>query len=49
MTRLEVITMIQKMIELNQREYAKFVYLREIKNHPEWALKQAFEQLKEKQ
>lgn len=47
MTRDEVITLIQKMNELNNREYAKFVYLREIENHPEWELKAAFEQLKE--
>jgi len=49
MTKPEVITLIQKMISLGQREYAKFVYLREKALHPEWELKQAFEALKEKQ
>lgn len=46
LTKPEVITLIQKMNELNNREYAKFVYLREKALHPEWELKQAFEAMK---
>jgi hypothetical protein len=46
LTKQEVITLIQKMNELNNREYAKFVYLREIENHPEWELEQAFLEIK---
>ena len=45
----EVITMIQKMIELGQREQAARTYKLANETFPEWALKQAFEQLKEKQ
>ena len=46
MSKDEVITMIQKMTKLNNREYAKFVYLREMANHPGWELEQAFLDIK---
>mgnify|MGYP000509383790 CR=1 FL=1 len=46
MTRLEVITLIQKMISLNQREQAARTYKLANETWPEWQLKQAFEQLK---
>ena len=48
MTRGEVITMIQKMIELGQREQASRTYKLANETWPEWELKQAFEQMKGK-
>ena len=45
MTRLEVITMIQKMISLNQREQAARTYKLANETFPQWQLKQAFEQM----
>ena len=49
MTRLEVITLIQKMIELNQREQAARTYKLANETWPEWELKAAFEAMKAKQ
>ena len=49
MTKDEVITLIQKMIELGQREQAARTYKLANKTWPEWELKQAFEQQKAKQ
>lgn len=46
MTRDEVITLIQKMISLNQREQAAATYRLANEAFPEWELKQAFEQMK---
>ena len=46
MTRDEVITMIQKMIELNQREQAERTYKMANEAFPEWELRQAFEAMK---
>ena len=46
MTRDEVITLIQKMIELNQREQAARTYKLANETFPQWELKQAFEQMK---
>ena len=47
MTKPEVITLIQKMISLNQREQAARTYQLANETWPEWELKQAFEALKE--
>ena len=47
MTRDEVITLIQKMISLNQREQAAATYKLANDTYPEWELKQAFEAMKE--
>ena len=49
MTKPEIITLIQKMISLNQREQASRTYKLANETYPEWELKQAFEALKEKQ
>ena len=38
--------LILKMKQLNQREYAEFVYKRENEAHPEWELRAAFLALK---
>ena len=46
MTREEVITMIQKMIALNQREQAAATYKMANDAFPQWGLKAAFEALK---
>ena len=46
MTRDETITLIQKMIELNQREQAARTYKMANDAFPEWELKAAFEALK---
>jgi hypothetical protein len=46
MTRAETITLIQKMIELNQREQAARTYKMANEAFPEWELKAAFEALK---
>ena len=46
MNRDEVITMIQKMIELNQREQAARTYKMANEAFPEWELRQAFEAMK---
>ena len=46
MTRLEVITLIQKMISLNQREQAARTYKLANETWPEWQLKAAFEKMK---
>lgn len=46
MTREQVITLIQKMISLNQREQAARTYKLANETFPEWELKQAFEQMK---
>lgn len=46
MSKDEVITLIQKMIELNQREQAAATYRLANETWPEWELKQAFEKLK---
>ena len=46
MTRDEVITMIKKMISLNQREQAAATYRLANETFPEWELKQAFEAMK---
>ena len=46
MTKQEVITLIQKMISLGQREQAAATYKLANETWPEWELKQAFEQLK---
>ena len=46
MTRDEVITLIQKMIELGQREQASRTYKLANEAFPEWQLKAAFEDLK---
>ena len=48
LTKPEVITLIQKMISLNQREQAARTYKLANEAFPEWELRQAFEQLKEK-
>lgn len=48
MTREQVITLIQKMISLNQREQAARTYKLANEAFPEWELKAAFEQLKAK-
>ena len=48
MTRNEVITLIQKMISLNQREQAAATYRLANETFPQWELKKAFEQIKEK-
>lgn len=47
MTKQEVITLIQKMIELNQREQAARTYKLANEAFPEWELRQAFEAMKE--
>ena len=49
LTKPEVITLIQKMISLNQREQAAATYKLANETYPEWELRQAFEALKEKQ
>lgn len=46
MTRSETIALIQKMIELNQREQAARTYKMANEAFPEWELKAAFEALK---
>ena len=46
MTRDEVITLIQKMIELGQREQAAATYKLADTTYPEWELKAHFEKLK---
>ena len=46
MTRAETITLIQKMIALNQREQAARTYKLANEAFPEWELKAAFEALK---
>ena len=46
MNREQVITMIQKMIELGQREQAARTYKLANETWPEWNLKQAFEAMK---
>ena len=46
MSKDEVITMIQKMISLNQREQAARTYKLANETFPQWQLKQAFEQMK---
>lgn len=46
MTREQVIQLILKMKQLNQREYAAMVYKRENEAHPEWELRAAFLALK---
>lgn len=46
MTRDEVITLIQKMISLNQREQAARTYKLANEAFPDWQLKAAFEDLK---
>ena len=48
LTKPEVITLIQKMISLGQREQAAATYKLANETYPEWELKQAFEQLKGK-
>ena len=48
MTREQVINMIQKMIELGQREQAARTYKLANETWPEWNLREAFEQLKAK-
>lgn len=47
-TKTEVIELILQMRDLNQREYAEFVYFRENTKHPEWNLRGAFLAMKEK-
>ena len=49
MTKQETITLIQKMISLNQREQAARTYKLANETWPEWELKQAFEAMKGKQ
>lgn len=46
LTKPEVITLIQKMIILNQREQAARTYKLANETWPEWSLGEAFEQLK---
>lgn len=46
MTREQVIQLILQMKQLNQREYATVVYVRENEAHPEWELRAAFLALK---
>ena len=46
MSKDEVITLIQKMIELNQREQASRTYKLANETFPQWELRQAFEQMK---
>ena len=46
MSKDEVITMIQKMISLNQREQAARTYKLANETFPQWELRQAFEQMK---
>lgn len=41
--------LILKVKNLGDRNYAEFIYHREMALHPEWELKAAFEALKEKQ
>ena len=45
-TKEEVMELILKMKQLNQREYAAMVYKRENEAHPEWELRAAFLALK---
>lgn len=45
-TKTEVIELILQMRDLNQREYAEFVYFRENARRPEWNLRGAFLALK---
>ena len=49
MTRAETITLIQKMIELNQREQAARTYKMANEAFPHWELKAAFEAMKGQQ
>lgn len=46
MTREQVIQLILQMKQLNQREYATVVYVRENERKPEWELRAAFLALK---
>lgn len=46
LTKTEVITLIQKMISLNQREQATTTYKLANEAFPEWGLRQAFEAMK---
>lgn len=46
MTREDVIALIQKMLELDQREQAASTYLMANETYPEWGLKAAFEAMK---
>ena len=45
-TKEEVMELILKMKQLNQREYAAMVYKRENERKPEWELRAAFLALK---
>ena len=47
MTKAEVIELIKKMIELNQREQAARTYTLANRTWPEWCLRESFEQMKE--
>lgn len=46
LTKQEVIDLILKMKNLNNREQAIVTYEREDARHPEWCLREAFEALK---
>lgn len=46
LTRDQVITLINKMRELNQTEQAKATYRLANETFPEWHLREAFEQMK---